>query len=173
MKEIWLKAKQENSILHFKNFQTPDITWEDVLTFIYKESFKNPRWDNGYLVSYNHNLFPSFNGVSELMDKVNGFTDSKNCQYYFQEALQANCSCNGLWHIQALRFSIGMHDVKRHKDPNDVLYWQILGKSYWKINGDKTYELEPGDLFYFNQNDDHEVFQDGPRAGIIIDGRKQ
>jgi ribosomal protein L16 Arg81 hydroxylase len=74
-----------------------------------------------------------------------------------------------MWHIQTLRFSISDHQVSDHNDPNDVLYWQLLGTSYWKMNKDKTYKMEPGDLLYFNKEDSHEVLQDGPRAGIIID----
>ena len=71
-----------------------------------------------------------------------------------------------------MRFVIGNNFVSKHKDPNDVLYWQVLGTSYWKMNNDKEYKLEPGDLLYFNKDDDHEVWQDGPRAGIIIDSIK-
>jgi mannose-6-phosphate isomerase-like protein (cupin superfamily) len=68
---------------------------------------------------------------------------------------------------------MGHHKVPSHTDPNDVLYWQLLGTSYWKMNNNKEYKLEPGDLLYFNQEDAHAVWQEGPRAGIIIDDIKQ
>ena len=41
------------------------------------------------------------------------------------------------------------------------------------MNEDKEYVLSPGDLLYFNKEDSHQVLQDGPRAGIIIDRLSQ
>jgi hypothetical protein len=190
MLDIFKQAKANNQVLHFENFQAPEITWEDAVKFIYKESktpnkdlAENPTWNNsgqvhgnliaigGYLLPHTRNLSLIFKGVSELMQKINNRDDSFNCSYYNDPNLNNNigCSCDLPWHIQALRFSITEHHVQDHNDPNDVLYWQLLGTSYWKINGDKVYKLNPGDLFYFNKEDSHEVWQDGPRSGIIID----
>lgn len=184
MKEIWAKAKNNKEILHFKNFQTPEIGWGDALKFVYDLSkipndniIKRSGWsggvaygsvlaNNGYFLFEENNLFPIFKGVTELMEKVNGGNGGKDCVYY---SGPRTCDCEYMWHIQTLRFSISDHEVSDHNDPNDVLYWQLLGTSYWKMNKDKTYKLEPGDLLYFNKEDSHEVWQDGPRAGIIID----
>jgi hypothetical protein len=105
------------------------------------------------------------------MQKVNDGKTNENCIAYKAES-RGHCDCEAEWHIQALRIAIMRHTVSNHNDPNDVLYWQLLGTSYWKINNDKVYKLEPGDLFYFNQEDAHEVWQDGPRVGIIIDGKQ-
>ena len=191
MLDIFKKAKRDKKVLHFENFQTPEITWEDAIKFIYKESTCSSKelnsrtdWQDkgqvlsgnmlmnaGYLLPQTRNLFPVFAGVSELMNKINDVTDSGKCAYYNDPNLtdQTYCNCESPWHIQALRFSISEHHVHDHNDPNDVLYWQLLGTSYWKINKDKVYKLNPGDLFYFNKEDSHEVWQDGPRSGIIID----
>jgi hypothetical protein len=190
MKNVWSKAKENKEILHFKNFQKPEITWEDALTFVYNLSkIQDERvkdrairqndvafgsvilTDSGYFWFEENNLFPIFKGVEELMEKVNGGSSGKDCIHYLRQA--GNCSCNQQWHIQTLRFVMGYHIVSSHTDPNDVLYWQLLGTSYWKMNNDKEYKLEPGDLLYFNQEDAHAVWQDGPRAGIIIDDIKQ
>lgn len=190
MKEIWAQAKQNQEILHFKNFQTPEIEWGDVLSFVYDLSkFTDPRilersikqndvafgsailTNSGYFWFEENNLFPIFKGVTEFMEKVNGDNSGKSCTHYFGET--GHCDCNQQWHIQTLRFVIGQHKVSSHNDPNDVLYWQLLGTSYWKMNNDKEYKLEPGDLLYFNKEDSHAVWQDGPRAGIIIDDIKQ
>jgi hypothetical protein len=190
MKEIWAKAKENKEILHFKNFQEPEISWEDALTFVYNLSkIQDQRviersirqndvafgsiilTNSGYFWFEENNLFPIFKGVEELMEKVNGDNSGKDCIHYLGQL--GNCDCNQQWHVQTLRFVIGHHKVSNHTDPNDVLYWQILGTSYWKMNNDKEYKLEPGDLLYFNKEDSHAVWQDGPRAGIIIDDIKQ
>jgi hypothetical protein len=190
MKDIWAKAKENKEILHFKNFQEPEIGWEDALTFVYNlskiqdERVKNRAirqndvafgsvilTDSGYFWFEENNLFSIFKGVEELMEKVNGGSSGKDCIHYLGEP--GNCDCNQQWHVQTLRFVMGHHKVSSHTDPNDVLYWQLLGTSYWKMNNDKEYKLEPGDLLYFNKEDSHAVWQDGPRAGIIIDDIKQ
>lgn len=193
MKEVWAKAKENREILHFKNFQQPEVTWGDVLQFVYDLAKTNPD-DNfiaraqragngslqfgsvidnrGYFLFEESNLFPIFNGVTELMEKVNGGNSGKDCMYYLPERSNHQCDCDQQWHIQTLRFSISDHRVSNHNDPNNVLYWQLLGNSYWVMNEDKEYKLEPGDLLYFSQEDSHLVWQDGPRAGIIIDDLK-
>jgi mannose-6-phosphate isomerase-like protein (cupin superfamily) len=190
MKDVWAKAKENKEILHFKNFQEPEISWEDALNFVYNLA-KIPDQGmhdrsirqndvafgsviltrNGYFWFEENNLFPIFKGVVKLMEKVNGTASGKDCIHYFGQP--GHCSCDQQWHIQTLRFVIGDNNVNSHNDPNDVLYWQVLGTSYWKMNNDKEYKLEPGDLLYFNQEDAHAVWQDGPRAGIIIDDIKQ
>lgn len=190
MKDVWAKAKANQEILHFKNFQTPEITWGDALEFVYDLSsqeadehfvkraekavgshrFGTIIFNHGYFLFEERNLFKYFKGVEELMAKVNGGNSGKDCEYYTE---QNGCGCEEQWHIQTLRMSIGYHDVSNHNDPCDVLYWQVLGNSRWVMNNDKEYLLEPGDLLYFNQEDAHMVFQDGPRAGIIIDGPKK
>jgi len=190
MKEVWAKAKQNQEILHLKNFQAPEIEWGDILNFVYtlakipdkkmidrsiKEggvAFGSAILTNsGYFWFEENNLFPIFKGVEELMEKVNGTNSGKDCIHYLGQP--GHCTCDQQWHIQTLRFVIGGSNVSSHNDPNDVLYWQILGTSYWKMNNDKEYMLEPGDLLYFNKEDSHALRQDGPRAGIIIDDIKQ
>lgn len=188
MLEEFKKAKSKKEVILYKNFQQPEITWEDVLKYVYKLSkIPNPNMlvrveksggypmgsliDNrGYFLFDDNFLFTEFKGIEELMQKINNNKTDKNCIAYKNES-QGKCNCEATWHIQALRFSMMDHFVSNHNDPNDVLYWQVLGTSYWKINKDKIYKLEPGDLFYFNQEDSHEVWQDEPRAGIIIDSK--
>ena len=191
MKDIWAKAKSDQEILHFKNFQQPDVTWEDALKFVYDLSFdyaskefkeqaeRNPDvlylygkiiFNKGYFLFEESNLFKHFKGIEELMSRVNGGVSGKDCLHYTGWDNFGECSCNQQWHIQTLRLSIGEHKVENHNDPCDVLYWQVLGNSTWVMNDSTEYVLEPGDLLYFNKEDTHRVLQDSPRAGIIIDG---
>jgi mannose-6-phosphate isomerase-like protein (cupin superfamily) len=193
MKDIWAKARLDQEILHFKNFQQPDITWEDALKFVYDLSFVGASqkfkeradrdfilqlfggviFNKGYFLFEESNLFKYFNGIEELMSKVNGGVSGKDCLHYTRSENFGTCSCNQQWHIQTLRLSIGYHEVLNHNDPCDVLYWQVLGNSTWVMNDSTEYVLEPGDLLYFNKDDIHRVLQDGPRAGVIIDGSRQ
>ena len=38
MLELIKEAKKNSQAIVFENYQIPDITWEDVLLFLYKES---------------------------------------------------------------------------------------------------------------------------------------
>jgi mannose-6-phosphate isomerase-like protein (cupin superfamily) len=192
MIEIWKEAKQEQKVLYFKKFQEPEITWEDTLKYIYELSLVEDKqlqerarnsggsmitkgsvlFNFGYLIFNNGNLFSKFKGIREFMTKVNGGISGEECGHYLYNS-SIPCTCDGYWHIQALRFSITDHSVLNHNDPTDVLYWQLLGNSRWIMNNDKEYLLEPGDLLYFNKEDSHQVLQDGPRAGIIIDANQK
>jgi mannose-6-phosphate isomerase-like protein (cupin superfamily) len=194
MKDIWAKAKSNQEVLYFKDFQQPDISWEDVLKLVYDlssgqagEEFKEQTerdpaslylfgkviFNAGYFLFEESNLFKHFKGIQELMSKVNGGVSGENCIHYTGWDNFGHCSCDQQWHIQTLRVSIGYHKVENHRDPCDVLYWQVLGTSTWIMNDSTEYVLEPGDLLYFNKEDAHRVLQDGPRAGIIIDGPRR
>lgn len=188
------QAKLNKEVILFKNFQDPDITWDDTLQFIFDESsiqnnnlaekidsehktnkaYKDTLGylgniqiqDRLWLAPQTNNLFQRFEGLSKLLYKVNGEKENRLCKRYEN----TSCNCDVVWHIQGLRMSLSPRHVHDHNDPWDILYWQVLGTSFWKINNDKVYELNPGDLLYFSQEDSHAVWCEGPRAGFIIDG---
>jgi mannose-6-phosphate isomerase-like protein (cupin superfamily) len=63
--------------------------------------------------------------------------------------------------------------VQSHKDVADSYYLQIIGKSFWKIDGLHVFELSPGDVMFISKTVTHEVSGNGPRSGILItDARK-
>lgn len=187
-------AKINKEVILFENFQKPDISWDDALQFIFDESaIKNDQLakkveddiatnasykdnlsylgniqiqDKFWLAPQTSSLFSKFNGIDELMLKINNGKQNKECNRYNS----SDCNCDVIWHIQGLRMSLSPRHVTDHNDPWDILYWQVLGSSYWKINNDKVYKLNPGDMLYFSQEDSHQVWCEGPRAGIIIDG---
>jgi hypothetical protein len=181
-------AKKNKQPIVFEKYQMPDITWQDMLNFLYKESLpynpdliekvkqvNNPEDFNSigniqiqnkfWLSPQNNNIFKDFNGVSELLFKLNNSKDNSWCSYY----KNMHCSCDSDWHFQGMRISLSNRLVSDHHDPHDVFYWQVLGTSFWKIDGDVTYTLNPGDLFYLPEENSHEVWCDGPRAGLLID----
>lgn len=179
-----LKNKKEVAI--FKDFMKPDITWDDILSFLFQESLiENNQLaervlniptvesygniqiqDKFWLAPQTSYLFDKFKNISDLLYIVNGKKENKECGYY----KNGRCDCEVVWHSQGVRISLSNRFVSSHNDPHDILYWQILGTSDWKINDGEVYRLYPGDLFYFSQEDLHAVWCDGPRAGIIIDG---
>jgi hypothetical protein len=185
-------AKKNNQALVFEKYQMPEITWEDVLLFLYKESLvpnhdliqkvkhiNNPAdfnsigniqiQDKFWLSPQSHNIFKDFKGVSELLYKLNDSKDNSDCKYYSN----AWCSCDSYWHFQGIRISLSNRLVSDHHDPHDIFYWQILGTSFWKVDNNITYTLNPGDMLYLPKESSHEVWCDGPRAGLLIDNLQE
>ena len=176
------KAKSNKEILLFKNFKQSNITWDNALQFIFDEckienqNLKNNKnvdslgnvqiQDKFWLAPQTNYLFERFPEIQELLYIVNGNKENKTCNRYKTGV----CNCDIVWHTQGLRMSLSPRYVSDHNDPWDILYWQVLGTSFWKMNNDVVYELNPGDLIYFSQEDSHAVWCEGPRAGFIIDG---
>jgi quercetin dioxygenase-like cupin family protein len=181
-------AKNNKHGLVFERYQVPEITWEDIIKFIYQESvINNPNLrskvqktnnldfldyignvqiqNKFWLAPQTNNLFEKFKGVSELLYKLNNSQENKKCKYYTQEL--HNCELG--WHYQGIRISLSDRLVTDHHDPHDIFYWQIVGTSFWKIDSGITYTLNPGDLLYLPLENSHEVWCDGPRAGLLID----
>ena len=188
MLQLIKEAKKNKHEVLFEKYQTPEITWEDMMNYIYKEStienknlkervekVNNPSaldyigniqiQEKFWLAPQTHNLFDEFAGVSELLYKINNSVDNRDCGYYKKQTHD----CSSDWHPQGIRMSLSNRLVSDHNDPHDVFYWQILGTSFWKIDNKKTYELKPGDMLYLPLENSHSVWCDGPRAGLLID----
>jgi hypothetical protein len=183
-----IEAKNDSKALLFKNYMPTKISWENILMFIYKESIKENQdlikkvknvnnskildcignvqlQDNFWLAPQSHNLFDEFPQASELLYILNNKKSNSDCSYYYEKGHD----CELPWHFQGIRISLSNRLVSDHHDPHDVFYWQIVGTSYWKVDKDITYTLEPGDLLYLPKECSHEVWCDGPRAGLLID----
>ena len=188
MFELIKEAKKHSQAIVFKNYQKPNISWEDMMKFIYDESvLSNPSLrdkvkqlnnldvldfigniqmqNKFWLAPQTNNLFEKFKGISELLYTLNELNENKECGYYNQK----NHNCDLDWHYQGIRMSLSNRLISDHHDPHDIFYWQILGTSFWKIDGGITYELHPGDMLYLPLENSHSVWCDGPRAGLLID----
>jgi hypothetical protein len=188
MFELIKEAKKHSQAILFEKYQIPEITWEDIMKFVYEESvLSNPNLRNKvkqvnnldvldfigniqiqnkfWLAPQTNNLFEKFKGISELLYSLNQSNENKQCGYYEHEG--HNCDLD--WHYQGIRMSLSNRVVSDHHDPHDIFYWQIVGTSFWKVDGDITYTLNPGDLLYLPLENSHEVWCDGPRAGLLID----
>ena len=186
MFDLIKEAKENKHGVVFRDYQKPNITWEELLTFIFKESKKeNPTLlektkrhpeflscvgniqvqDGLWLAPQTNGIFEEFNGVSELLYKLNDSKENRECKLYKQETHD----CDLDWHYQGIRMSLSDRFVGDHHDPHDIFYWQIVGTSFWRIDNDITYELKPGDMLYLPLENSHAVWCEGPRAGLLID----
>jgi len=183
------QAKLDREILLFKDYKTPNISWEEMMIYLYEQyavkdealylrELSQPgnfvaagsvqTQSDMWLAPQRKHLFDRFEQVAEVLYEANGDKEDRTCNYY--NPVVNNCACDMFWHSQGIRLALGNHIVSDHNDPVDVLYWQLLGTAYWQMNNDKVYTLNPGDLLYFSKEDSHKVWQDGPRAGLIMDG---
>jgi mannose-6-phosphate isomerase-like protein (cupin superfamily) len=191
MFDLIKEAKDSNKAVVFENYMAPTITWDSIMLFLYKESvaggvvsenlketakkINNPNFFSSlgnvqiqsqlWLSPQTHDIFEEFNDVSELLYGLNQSKDNSKCPYYQNQYHK----CESDWHFQGMRISLSNRVVPDHHDRCDIFYWQILGTSFWKVNKDITYTLNPGDLLYLPKESSHEVWCDGPRAGLLID----
>jgi hypothetical protein len=198
--EEFKKAKQDGKVIVKKSYITELPNWDSVLTFVYKQTsieeyedenkkmFQNIS-NNGMIVNTVHGniviqdplWIKSITGkivedVSELKDfivKINkdfGINlDFQKCLSY-KKPLVGRCTCNSVWHADGLVVSLAVKHISDHKDIFDAGYIQLIGKSFWKINGDEKniITLNPGDLLLLPNELNHEVWGEGPRAGVLL-----
>jgi mannose-6-phosphate isomerase-like protein (cupin superfamily) len=188
MFDIIKEAKENRHAVVFEKYQLPTLNWEDMINHIYRESIRpnkhlkekvektnNRDWcdyigniqiqEKMWLSPQQSNLFEEFPEISDLLYKLNNSVDNRECGYYNNQ----HHNCDSDWHPQGIRMSLSNRLVSDHHDPHDIFYWQIVGTSFWKIDNDITYVLEPGDMLYLPLENSHEVWCDGPRAGLLID----
>ena len=199
LRDSFIKAKQDNKIILKRSYFNHSISWQDVLNFVYKESDVEDVQDrnkniysqvvpegNLYItikgnISVHHPLWiKSLSGklweeIPELKDFLiklnkdfNSYIYFDQCEYY-DETYQRNCTCDSAWHTEGMVVSLASRLVSEHRDVFDAGYIQLLGKSFWKIEGEaEVCVLEPGDLILLPNELTHEVWGDGPRAGVLL-----
>ncbi len=101
-------------------------------------------------------------------------SDFEDCSYY-SRTFDRNCDCESVWHSDGLVVSLAVKNISEHRDVFDAGYVQLIGKSFWKISGDEEniIVLEPGDLFLIPNELAHEVWGEGPRAGVLLYKKKK
>ena len=55
-----------------------------------------------------------------------------------------------------------------HNDVHNSCYLQLVGYSYWELDGKDPIKMEPGDLLFVSQSTTHRVWGEGPRSGILF-----
>jgi hypothetical protein len=199
LKNKFKEAKENNTFIVERSYFPNNITWEDILNFIYKASSiedigeKNKK--NFSKVVPEGNLFITVKGelsvhhplwiktlsgkvwkdLPELKDfliKLNSdfgsATAFENCQYY-SETSYRDCNCGCVWHSEGLIVSLASRLINEHRDVFDAGYIQLVGKSFWKIEKhDDICVLNSGDMLLLPHELTHEVWGEGPRAGVLL-----
>lgn len=145
----------------FKNIQHELPTWDDVIENL------NLSIENKWLVKYLDN-FGFITHKAKMMRHVDSLFD-----YISTSASDHASKIKGLHtHVSAHCYFSLIKTSKtfgRHKDPTDVLFWQMIGKTQWTVesNNEKIiFVLEPNDLLYVPRNMWHDTKPLTARAGI-------
>lgn len=187
------EAINNSSAILFKNYFTTSINWQNILDFVYKQSLiKNEELDKKknpdsrldvfgnvlalqplWLAPQTGNVWNDFPDIKDFIIKINKDSDNEenfeDCNFYKHWDAR-NCTCESVWHSEGIKVSLSEKHIAEHSDPWDACYLQIIGKSFWKITGKESivYELDEGDMLFFPKNTSHEVWSEGPRAGMLV-----
>jgi hypothetical protein len=200
LKERFKEAKENKTFIVEKSYISELPVWDTVLKFIYdqtseedlekenKKVFEQILPDlkiintvHGNIVVQDPLWIKSLTGkawediveLKTFLYKLNkdfgidsGF---ENCSYY-NGTVHRPCNCNSIWHSDGLVVSLAVKHISDHKDVFDAAYVQLIGKSFWKIDGDQNniVVLNPGDLLLLPNELAHEVWGEGPRVGVLL-----
>jgi hypothetical protein len=200
LRDKFKKAKENNTFIVERSYFSNNITWENILNFIYKESSvkdveeKNkktfsqivpegnlfitvegnlsvyhPLWIKGLSGKIWKGLPEIKNFLIKLNDDFDSSTEFENCKYY-DGTYNRGCNCYSVWHSEGIVVSLASRLVNEHRDIFDAGYIQLVGQSFWKIEGHKDIcILNSGDMLLLPNNLTHEVWGDGPRSGILLE----
>ena len=127
-----------------KNFNTNTPSWESILNnFNYSVIYKNEIKFNPVSFFVSHD--------AHLIDEVKNVLAALNLKYA---------------HLY-LNLAVEKNTFRRHKDEDDVWFWQAQGITKWEFDNEK-HILEPGDLIYVPKHIYHDVTPLTPRAGISM-----
>lgn len=195
------KAKVSKKAFLAKDYFPTSINWQDTLNFIYaqvleeNEDLKLQKRDRhrdvdvfgNVLTQHPFWLAPQtglvwnhFPEIKDFLIKLNRDfnieADFSDCNFY-KHWDSRSCNCEALWHSEGVKVSLGDKFVPAHSDPWDAFYFQIIGKSFWRITdpeGDAVvYELDEGDILFFPIETSHEVWSEGPRMGLLVNADSQ
>lgn len=192
------QVKYDHSAVVLKNYFPTDISWEQVLNFLYvnaslvarvtqeenqrrMEAKKNGTEIYGdvymsppiWIKSQTGDLWEKIPQLKDYVYKLNKDTQLKeNAEYCtcHEYKFRDVDKCNSNWHLDGIIISLAKRRISEHKDLKDSVYLQILGRSFWRIRGkeDIEYILEPGDIILVPNEVSHEVWGDGPRSGLLL-----
>jgi mannose-6-phosphate isomerase-like protein (cupin superfamily) len=133
------------NIIFTKDFYKPTLTWNELL-FNFNQSVQN----NEFIKQGNYGFY-----VSHSANKITNLKPILN---------HLNCNEAHLY----ISLSTKSESFGKHRDDNDVYFWQCQGITKWVIENEKEYILEPGDLIFVPKNIYHTVISLTPRAGISM-----
>lgn len=153
-----------------ENYFKLNISWEQAVNLLYNNAEGSQAVHNSlWFKIKNRRLFEEFPELRDFYKKLNkefGSEFFEECTYY-DNWMSGRCDCGGIWHIDGPVISLDNATVSPHKDVSNASYIQILGNSFWKLDGKETIVLKPGDLLLISNQITHEVWGQGPRMGIL------
>ena len=134
-----------------QNHEMPSISWGDVIGCLDDGIKKNSfiKFLSGYrFVIHDHSYI---NSIQTLVNSISKLDPA------------VRCSAHVYMHLMGSNDGFGSH-----RDKSDVIFWQVIGKTFWSIDDDKKYEyiLNPGDCIYVPRGMFHDVKSLSPRVGI-------
>ncbi len=194
------KAKENGSFIIKKSYISKLPDWETVLNFVYNQTSDTELEDGNrkifeqilpelkiintvhgnvivqdplWIKSVAGKVWEDIPELKELLYSLNRDFGSdsgfEKCSSYVGTH-NRRCDCSSIWHSDGLVVSLAVKHISDHKDIFDAAYAQLIGKSFWKINGneDNVIVLDPGDLLLLPNELAHEVWGEGPRVGILL-----
>lgn len=192
-----MRAKE--SALVIKDYFNIDLSWDRILSFLYNQSLVVKKVDSyeahkereaaikqGAQLYGDIHMYPplwikcqtgdiwsDFPEIKDFMKKLNNDTKFKNGAEYctcHESNFNASKRCNSTWHLSGMIMSLATKRISEHKDVDDFVYFQMKGKSFWRIVGkeESEYTLEPGDIIVGTKEISHEVWGEGPRSGLLL-----
>ncbi len=152
-----------------ENYFPINIDWATAVSLIYKNS-EGQRSHTLWFKIKNRRLFDNIPDLKPFFEKINRDHGSQyydECKYY-DNWHSGWCTCEGIWHVDGPVISLDNGVVSPHKDVRDSAYLQMLGQSFWKLDGKETITLKPGDIVFISKDITHEVWGEGPRMGILL-----
>lgn len=149
--EAFLEARNAKKSFYFGNLDIPILTWDDILLELEKHITNSLDFENKNNLRFI--LFETNNPiVSSFVNEYSKLDSSLHCGAHCYINLMSKSGENG-----------------NHKDPADVLFWQVTGITDWAIDDHgeiKSYILDPGKAVYVPRGMYHSVKSLTPRAGI-------
>ena len=152
-----------------ENYFKINTDWQAAVNLLYKNA-EGQRKDTLWFKIKSRRLFDDMPDLKPFFEKINKDFGSEyydECTYY-DEWLAGTCNCDGIWHVDGPVIYLDNGMVSAHRDVKDAAYLQILGQSTWKLIGEETIILNPGDLIFLSNKINHQVWGEGPRMGILL-----
>lgn len=164
-----VKSGQIKTLL-IKGYFESTINWDRVLSLLYKNSdllqIMNPLW----IKIKQRQIFSDMPEIKDFLIKLNvdfNFEINENCSFNDDWEFGV-CTCNEQWHIDGFVVSLSPKTMATHNDVHNSCYLQLVGDSFWELDGKDTVKLEPGDLLFVSNDTTHKVWGEGPRSGILF-----
>lgn len=149
----FLDARERGRYFLFSGALSCTPSWDEVLLNVERSIEENSLIKLGpYLSIVTHNGHVHLQAAADFLAAIRRLDPSRPASAHV--------------YIGLTRFS---ESFGRHRDNSDVFFWQVLGRTSWKVyaqDGVQEHTLGAGDVLYVPKNMDHEVRSLCPRVGI-------